>query len=52
MIKLKKNKVMKKWGKKIDSTQVNSTNLSIAIWDRDKKKDFQKKNLVKKIEVK
>jgi hypothetical protein len=42
MIKLKKNKAMKKWGKKIDSTQVNSTNLSIATWDRDKKKRLSK----------
>jgi hypothetical protein len=43
MIKLKKNKVMKKWGKKIDSTRVNSTNMwSIATWDRDKKKRLSK----------
>jgi hypothetical protein len=34
--------------KKTKSTRVNLTNLSPATWDRDKKIDFQKKDLQKK----
>ena len=37
--------------RKLESTWVNLMNLLLVIWDQDKKKEFQKKNLVKNTKV-